>query len=420
MSEKTNSPQPDVVVVGGGAAGMLAALFSARGGAQTLLLEKNEKLGKKIYITGKGRCNLTNTAQNEDFFAQVPRNPRFLRSAMSFFDAGSIVELVEANGTITKVERGGRVFPESDKASDVTRALQRALERAGVEIRKNALVEEILPVEGGFQIRLPAEQISCRAVVIATGGMSYPATGSTGDGYRFAERLGHTVTPLRPSLVGMKMAGTWHTLLQGLSLKNVRLVARQGKKLVYSQLGEMLFTHFGISGPLVIELSSHLEFDKPAEVFVDLKPGMTEAELDARLQREFEENRRRQLGSVMGHLLPARMVPVLLQLAEISPEIPLSEVPREIRRKLGMTLKHLDLPVTGLRGMEEAIVTRGGVEVREIVPGTLMSKRLPGLFFTGEVLDVDAHTGGFNLQIAWSTGALAGASAAAMALENGG
>lgn len=409
----------DVVVIGGGAAGMMAALQAAYGGARVVLLEKNEKLGKKIYITGKGRCNVTNVADVEEFFRQVPRNPRFLNAALRQFDHEDVTSTLAMLGTETKVERGGRVFPVSDHASDVTRALHRGMKDAGVQVELNTGAQKIEKTEDGlFKVTLAQGGcLTARSVVVATGGMSYPSTGCTGDGYRFAKENGHAVTPLRGSLVGLTIAEKWPTLLMGLSLKNVRVQAKMGKKKIYDELGEMLFTHFGVSGPLIIELSSHMPEDyESVSVTLDMKPALTEEQVDLRLQREFALNARRQLSSVLMELMPARMGPVFAQVCGLSPEQPVNQITREERMLIGRMLKALPLRVNGTRPIEEAIVTRGGIEVKEVNPSTMMSRVQEGLFFAGEVLDVDAHTGGFNLQIAFSTGALAGKSAAAYAL----
>jgi len=411
--------KPDVVVIGGGAAGMMAALQAAWAGAQVVLLEKNEKLGKKIYITGKGRCNVTNVADAEDFFRQVPRNSKFLNAAVRQFDHDDVTSLLAMLGTETKVERGGRVFPVSDKASDVTRALARGMKDAGVQVELNTAVSHVRKEEDGFAVDLEqGGTLHAKSVVVATGGLSYPSTGSTGDGYAFAKESGHSITKLTGSLVGLTMEEKWPKLLMGLSLKNVRVQAHVGKKKIYDELGEMLFTHFGISGPLMIELSSHMPEDfSSVSVTLDMKPALTPEQVDMRLQREFAENVRKQLSSVLVTLMPARMGPVFAELCGLSPEQPINQITREQRLLIGKNLKALPLAVTGTRPIEEAIVTRGGVEVREVNPGTMMSKLASGLFFAGEVLDVDAHTGGFNLQIAFSTGALAGKHAAAYAME---
>ena len=417
MSAKTKL---DVIVIGGGAAGMMAALQAAYSGASVVLLEKNEKLGKKIYITGKGRCNVTNVADVEEFFRQVPRNPRFLNAALRQFDHEDVTSTLLMLGTETKVERGGRVFPVSDHASDVTRALHRGMKDAGVQVELNTGVSKVEKLDDGvFRVTMAqGGSLMARSVIVATGGMSYPSTGCTGDGYRFARENGHTVTLLRGSLVGLTIGEKWPTLLMGLSLKNVRVQAKVGKKKIYDELGEMLFTHFGVSGPLIIELSSHMPEDfESVSVTLDMKPALTEDQVDLRLQREFTQNARKQLSSVLVELMPARMGPVFAQVCGLSPEQPVNQITREERMMIGRMLKALPLRVNGTRPIEEAIVTRGGVEVKEINPSTMMSRMQEGLFFAGEVMDVDAHTGGFNLQIAFSTGALAGKSAAAYAMN---
>ena len=414
MSEKTGI---DVIVIGGGAAGMMACLTAAAAGARTLLLEKNEKTGKKIYITGKGRCNVTNTAEGEEFFRQIPRNAKFLYSALSEFGRDELLAILSENGTETKVERGGRVFPVSDRASDVTRALTRALSRAGAGIRLNTPVLSVCPENGGFSVRLNhGETLHAAACVVATGGISYPSTGSTGDGYRFAGETSHEIVPPRGALVPLTTDAAWPALLQGLSLRNVRLIARQGKRVLYDGLGEMLFTHFGYSGPLILECSSHMPDDlRDAALYLDLKPGLDEKQVDARLVREIAEAKNRQLSSLLRTMLPLRFAPVFAELCGLDPHMPAAFLDREGRRRLASAFKALPLPLRGYRPVEEAIVTRGGVSVKDVAPNTMMSRRCPGLFFAGEVLDVDAHTGGFNLQIAFSTGALAGRCAAGYA-----
>ncbi len=419
MSEKTGI---DVLIVGGGAAGMMAALQAARAGARVTLLERNEKLGKKLYITGKGRCNVTNVADADEFLRQTPRNPRFLHAALHAFDHAALTDLLASLGTRTKVERGGRVFPVSDKASDVTRALERGLREAGAQVRLGARVASIARNGDGFAVTMQGgETLFSRRVVIATGGLSYPSTGSTGDGYGFARALGHAVTPLRGSLVGLEIDAPWPKLLQGLSLKNVRVRAQAGKKRIYDEIGEMLFTHFGVSGPLIIELSGHLPDDvREACVTLDMKPALTPEQVDLRLQREFAQNAKKRLSAALPALMPARMGPVFASLCGVPEDALCGRLTRAQRAALCAGLKALPLPVARLRPIEEAVVTRGGVDVREVAPGTMESRLTPGLFFAGELLDVDAHTGGFNLQIAFSTGALAGRSAAACALEETG
>ena len=408
-----------VIVIGGGAAGMMAALFSARAGARVTLLERNEKLGKKVYITGKGRCNCTNAAEMDAFMRVIFRNPRFMYAAFSKLDNRGLMALLEELGVPLKVERGDRVFPVSDKASDIINALQRALVRAEVEIRLNTRVSELM-IENGACVGVRLEEggsLPADAVIVSTGGVSYPSTGSTGDGYHFAEAAGHTVSALLPALVPIETRESWPANLMGLSLKNVRLSAwvkgAKKEKRIYSEMGEMLFTHFGISGPLVLTLSSLLPEDLTGvRLSIDLKPALDEATLEARLLRDFKAMSRKQLITVMDGLEPHSLAEQLLRLARLSPNMPVNSVTVEQRHELLNLLKSLPLTPQRLRDFNEAIVTRGGVEVRSVNPSTMESRLVRGLYFAGEVLDVDAQTGGFNLQIAWSTGALAGASAA--------
>ena len=406
---------PDIIVVGGGASGMIASLFAARAGASVLLLEKNEKLGKKVYITGKGRCNLTNDCDRDEFLAQVARNPRFLYSALSFFSPRDMMSLLENAGCPVQVQRGRRVFPLSEKASDVTRALSACLRDAGVQIRLNTEVRSLMIAgEKASGVRLADGSIvPADAVILCTGGLSYPATGSTGDGYRMAEGAGHTVLPPVPVLVGLETEESWPCALQGLSLRNVTLtLSCRGKKL-YSEMGEMLFTHFGISGPLVLEASCHLpEPPLGAALTIDLKPGMSAAQLDARLLRDFTSAGKKLLRTELSSLLPARLADMFPDLCGLPASLPCNQITAAQRQKLAAALKSLPLTVRAPRPLEEAIVTRGGVCVREIEPGTMRSRIVSNLFFAGELIDTDAHTGGYNLQIAWSTGALAARSAA--------
>ena len=398
---------------------MLAALFAARGGAQVTLLERNEKLGKKVYITGKGRCNLTNVAEGEDFMRAIVRNPRFLYAALAGLDSRGMMELMESLGVPLKVERGGRVFPVSDHASDITNGLRRELERLGVEIRYDSRVKELILQDGRCRgaILTDGSRFSADAVILCTGGLSYPTTGSTGDGYTLAMQAGHSVQKPLPSLVPIETKESWPCALSGLSLKNVALRAwRDGgkkRKYFYDEQGEMLFTHFGVSGPLVLTLSSCLPEDLAGvHMAVDLKPALDEQTLDARLLRDFKEMSRKRLGSVMDGLAPHSLGQQILLLAGISPECPVHSVTQAQRGEILRLIKALPLTPKGTRGFEEAIVTRGGVNVKEIDPSTMESKKMPGLYFAGEMIDVDAHTGGYNLQIAFSTGALAGRSAA--------
>ncbi len=398
---------------------MMAALFAARGGAAVTLLERNEKLGKKVYITGKGRCNLTNAADMEEFQRNIFRNPRFMYAAFANLDNRGVMDLVEGLGTPVKVERGNRVFPVSDKASDVIGALKRGLDREGVRVCLNTRVEGLTVEDGhctGAKVE-GGEALTADAVILATGGLSYPSTGSTGDGYHMAEDTGHAVTETLPALVPIETAESWPGVLTGLSLKNVRLSAWQtgGKKekKLYSDMGEMLFTHFGISGPLALTLSSRLPGDlSGVRMEIDLKPALDDQTLDTRLLRDFKAMSRKQLISVMDGLAPHSLAEQLVKLAGLTPTVPVNGVTAQQRAALLNVIKHVPLTPKALRDYNEAIITRGGVSVKDINPSTMESKRLPGLYFAGELIDVDAATGGFNLQIAWSTGALAGRSAA--------
>ena len=404
-----------VIVIGGGAAGMMAAYAAASCGHSVVLLEQNEKLGKKLFITGKGRCNVTNACEREKLFENVVSNPKFLYSAFSEFDNGDLMELLRRAGCPLKVERGERVFPVSDHASDVTAALTRLLKERGVEVRLHVKVKEISAADGRVTGALLAngQYIRADAVVLATGGLSYPTTGSRGDGHRIAEGLGHTLKTCTPALTPMETAEQWCTSLQGLSLKNVTLTMRCGGKQIWSGFGEMLFTHFGISGPLVLSASSYYGKckDKTAVTSaVDLKPALTMEQLDRRILRDFEENRNKQFKNVIGSLYPSRLVPVMILLSGIDGEKKIHEVTRQERSRLAEVTKNLTMRVTGLRDFAEAIITQGGIRVKEVNPSTMESKIVQGLYPVGELLDLDAVTGGFNLQIAWSTGYLAGRS----------
>ncbi len=410
--------RPEILVAGGGAAGMMAALFAARAGASVTLLERNEKLGKKIYITGKGRCNLTNDCSLEEFLRQVPRNPRFLYGALNRFGPQDMMALMEEAGCPVEVQRGQRVFPRSEKASDVIRALARLMEQAGVRVRLHSRIQSLIVQEGRAAgvVLENGERLEADAVILALGGQSYPMTGSTGDGYALARGAGHHVLPPEAVLSALETVEDWPRALQGLALKNVRLTLRSGRKTLYTELGEMLFTHFGISGPLVLEMSCHLPAElAQAQVTLDLKPGLTPEQLDLRLQRDFAAQPRKQLQNVLPGLLPLRLSALFPDLAGVSGERICGQITRGEREQLGAALKALPITLRARRPLAEAIVTRGGVDVKEIQPATMESKLLPGLYFAGEMIDVDAHTGGFNLQIAFSTGALAGSSAAGMA-----
>ncbi len=403
------------IVIGGGAAGMMAALALADGTWQVELLEKNEKPGKKIYITGKGRCNVTNDCEADTFFANVVSNPKFLYSAYYTFDNTQMMQFLEENGCPLKIERGNRVFPVSDHSSDIIRTLQNALLKKNVKISLHTEVKKLLIEDGrvcGVELS-DGKKIPADAVVVATGGVSYSSTGSTGDGYRFAQDCGHKVTEVKPALVPFTVKESWPLSLQGLALKNVEITVKDGKKEIYNGFGEMLFTHFGISGPLILSASSYYckkYFGKEVQLFVDLKPALSTEQLDKRILRDFEEKKNKQLKNALDGLLPAKMIPVIIQLAQIPGDKYVHDITREERQLLVELLKNLPITVTGTRPFNEAIITQGGISVKDINPSTMESKLIKNLYFAGEVLDLDAMTGGFNLQIAWSTGYLAGMS----------
>ncbi|MDE7423689.1 MAG: NAD(P)/FAD-dependent oxidoreductase [Lachnospiraceae bacterium] len=407
-----------VIVVGGGAAGMMAAITSARNGHRVTLLEQNEKLGKKLFITGKGRCNITNASDMDVLFSNVITNKKFLYSAFYQFDNYQTIAFFEELGLKTKIERGERVFPESDKSSDVIAALQKELKKLEVKVLLYTKVEEILEENGhtkGVIVRKDGENkvFKADAVIVATGGISYPSTGSTGDGYRLAKDMGHQVTKLYPALVPFEIEDTFVKGLQGLSLKNVGLTLFAGKKKIYDGFGEMLFTHFGISGPLVLSASSYVSGyiqKQSMEVEIDLKPALTEEQLHARILRDFEEIHNKQFKNGLDRLLPQKLIPVIVELSGIQKNKSINSVTKEERNRLVNLLKHFRMVVKGLRGYNEAIITKGGISVKDINPQTMESKIINGLYFVGEVLDLDALTGGYNLQIAWSTGYLAGIS----------
>ncbi len=403
------------IVIGGGAAGMMAALAAADGAWQVELLEKNEKLGKKIYITGKGRCNVTNDCEPDTFFANVVSNPKFLYSAYYTFDNSQMMQLLEQNGCPLKVERGNRVFPVSDHSSDIIRTLQNALVKKNVKISLHTEVKKLLIEDGrvcGVELS-DGRKIPADAVVVATGGISYPSTGSTGDGYRMAEDCGHRMIDAKPALVPFTVKESWPLALQGLALKNVGVTLKDGKKEIYNGFGEMLFTHFGISGPLILSASSYYSkryYGKEVQLSLDLKPALTVEQLDKRILRDFEEKKNKQLKNALDGLLPSKLIPVIIQLMQIAPEKYVHDITKEERQMLVGLLKNLPLTVTGTRPFTEAIITQGGISVKDINPSTMESKLIKNLYFAGEVLDLDAMTGGFNLQIAWSTGYLAGMS----------
>lgn len=407
-----------VVIVGAGAAGLMAAGAAVRAGCRVTVLEHMPEPAKKILVTGKGRCNLTNDCSLEEFLRQVPRNPRFLYGALNRFGPQDMMALMEEAGCPVEVQRGQRVFPRSEKASDVIRALARLMEQAGVRVRLHSRIQSLIVQEGRAAgvVLESGERLEADAVILALGGQSYPMTGSTGDGYALAREAGHHVLPPEAVLSALETVEDWPRALQGLALKNVRLTLRSGRKTLYTELGEMLFTHFGISGPLVLEMSCHLPAElAQAQVTLDLKPGLTPQQLDLRLQRDFATQPRKQLQNVLPGLLPLRLSALFPDLAGVSGERVCGQITRGEREQLGAVLKALPITLRARRPLAEAIVTRGGVDVKEIQPATMESKLLPGLYFAGEMIDVDAHTGGFNLQIAFSTGALAGSSAAGMA-----
>lgn len=395
---------------------MMAALFSARSGKKTILLERNEKLGKKIYITGKGRCNVTNAAEDIDaFMRRIFRNPRFMYAAFAELDNHDLMALIEKQGVKLKIERGDRVFPESDRASDIIYALKRAMDQAGVDVYLNTRVQDLIIDEDCVKgvVCDNGQSFYGDRVILATGGISYPTTGSTGDGHRMAENAGHTINSLMPALVPIETKESWPANLMGLSLKNVTLSAYikgpKKEKCIFSEMGEMLFTHFGISGPLALTLSSLLPEDlSGVRLSIDLKPALDEQTLDARLVRDFQQLSRKQLITAMDGLEPHSLAEQLLRLIKLSPTMPIHSVTAEQRHSILNILKNVPLTPKKLRDFNEAIVTRGGVNVKEVNPSTMESKRIRNLYFAGEMLDVDATTGGFNLQIAFSTGALAG------------
>ena len=451
----------DIVIVGGGAAGMMAAIAAAgtEGGSESgnrvFLIEKNEKLGKKLFITGKGRCNVTNACEAGDFFQNVMEHAKFLYSAVYGFDSRAVMDFFERSGCPLKVERGQRVFPKSDHSSDIIRALEREMTRLGVQVMLNTEVKAIrtTPLETAEPETVASETANkkqksskkkkvCHAriaqielydkvtgkkterdvdrLIIATGGRSYVLTGSTGDGYRFARECGHSIVPTMPALVPFSVEEDWCSGLQGLSLKNVQVSVELVGKRIYSDFGEMLFTHYGVSGPLILSASSHYVHsvcgtdcgDNKAKLYIDLKPALTHDQLDQRILREFDANKNKQFKNVINSLFPAKLVPVMPVLADIDPDRRVNEITREERERFVRTIKHMELTVTGLRDYNEAVITRGGVSTSEVVPSTMESRLVSGLYFAGEVLDLDALTGGYNLQIAWSTGYLAGKSAA--------
>ena len=402
-----------ILIIGAGPAGMMAAIAAADKGAQVILLEKNEKLGKKLYITGKGRCNITNSCPTQDFFDNVVSNPKFLYSAIYTFDQSAVCGFLEGEGLRLKEERGQRIFPESDKSSDVIKTLERALKKRNVQIRLNTCADRVATDENGFSrvITSKGESIKADALIIATGGLSYKSTGSTGDGYKFAVKMGHKIKDTEPSLVPLRAKEDYIKDLEGLSLRNVSLSMEE-----FSDFGEMLFTADGISGPLVLTASSELcrkiaAAQNGISAAIDLKPALTAEQLDQRILRDFSEKKNKAFKNSLNKLLPSKMIPVIVNLSQIDPDKKVNEVTREERKRLTELIKAFPLTIIGNKGFEQAVITQGGVNVREVDASTMESKIVRNVYFAGEVLDVDAYTGGFNLQIAWSTGYLAGMSA---------
>lgn len=413
--EKKDLEMSKVLIIGGGAAGMMAAIAAAYNGNEVHIFEKNEKNGKKLFITGKGRCNITNASDIENHFANIMRNSKFLYSAYHCLDSYGVCTMIESAGVETKIERGNRVFPLSDKSSDVIYALNKMMRDIGVNIH---LKSEIVSVSKENENIILKEKNGKKhigdACIIATGGISYPVTGSTGDGYKFAEKIGHTITERYPSLVPFNIKEEFCKELQGLSLKNVELkIQDETGKQYYSEMGEMLFTHFGISGPLVLSAGGHISDKLKEHQFIakiDLKPALSNEALDKRILKDFEENINRNFNNSLDKLLPKNLIPVIVELSGINQYKKVHEITKEERENLVKLIKELKMSISGARGFNEAIITKGGVSVKDINPKNMESKIVPGIYFAGEVLDIDALTGGYNLQVAWSTGYLAGSS----------
>lgn len=416
----------NVIVIGGGPAGMFAAYYAAKSGHQVTLLEKNEKLGKKLYITGKGRCNVTNASDMDTIFQNVVSNRKFLYSAFYSCTNEMVMDFFKEQGLALKIERGNRVFPVSDHSSDVIAALKKALDKVGVKVHfhtevKKLIWEEEKISEGNLKpqkkvtgvLLADGKTMTADKIVVATGGLSYPSTGSTGDGYEFAKETGHRIVEPTPSLVPLYTKEAWVPELQGLSLKNVSVKIMDGKKVLFEDFGEMLFTHFGVSGPMILSASGSIrpdKFKKEPKMYINLKPALDEEQLDKRLLREFEEAMNKQFKNCLNKLYPAKLIPVMIELSGIDPEKKVNEISKEERRKLLELTRALPVTITGLGAFKEAIITKGGVSVKDMNPSTMESKLVKNLYFCGEVLDLDALTGGYNLQIAWSTGYLAGIS----------
>ena len=405
-----------VIIVGGGAAGMMAAISASKAGKKVCILEKNEKLGKKLFITGKGRCNITNACPAEEFLTHVVTNPRFLYSTFSQFNNEDMIEYIEKIGLPVKTERGQRVFPQSDRSSDVIQALKRECEKGRVKIYYHTEVKELLFNEEKDQcvgvLLSDGRKMEGDSVILACGGFSYASTGSDGAGYILAKQAGHKIKSIEPSLVPFEMKENWCKELMGLTLKNVMVRIKTKKKTIYEGFGEFLFTHFGVSGPLVLTASTCLgKYQKELKLFLDLKASLTPEQLDKRFLREFDTYRNKNISNVMERLLPKKMIPVFLDTAQIPEDKKIRDISKKERRRMIELMKNFEMHISGVRGFNEAIVTRGGVNVKEINPATMESKKVKHLFFAGEIMDLDAVTGGYNLQIAWTTGYAAGKNA---------
>ncbi len=397
-----------IIIVGGGAAGMFASIFAARNGHEVHIYEKNEKLGKKLFITGKGRCNITNASDMDVLFSSVMTNEKFLYSGFYSYTNDQVIEFFEGLGVKTKIERGNRVFPVSDHSSDVINSMSREMKRLGVQVHYNMPVLQVLKQQDFFTtvVLKNGDKVHGDACIIATGGCSYTTTGSTGDGYQFAKKLGLKVTEVYPSLVPLEVREWYAKELQGLSLRNVQATILDGKKVLYQDQGEMLFTHFGVTGPLILSGSSYVTKilkEKSLQLSIDLKPALSIEQLDKRILRDFEENHNKQFKNAIGKLFPSKLIPIMIELSEIDPEKKVHEISKAERQKFVDLIKNFTMELTGTRSFQEAIITKGGVAVNEINPSTMESKKVSGLYFIGEVLDLDALTGGYNLQIAWST-----------------
>lgn len=401
-----------ILIAGGGAAGMFASVFAAQNGHEVHVYEKNEKLGKKLFITGKGRCNVTNAADMEELFDAVVSNPKFLYSSFYGYTNQDVVDFFESRGVKMKTERGNRVFPVSDHSSDIIQALEREMKKSGVKIHLNTGVKAVRTKDGKFYSFLlnNGQEIQGDDCLIATGGFSYQTTGSTGDGYRFAQEMGHKVTELSPALVPLNIKEAFVKELQGLSLRNISVAVKDGKKELYSEFGEMMFTHYGVTGPVILSASSVIGkklAKKELTLSIDLKPALTAEQLDQRVLRDFEENKNRHFKNAVTKLFPSKLIPVMIDLSGINPDKPVNEISRAEREGFVRLIKNFTMTVTSLRDYNEAIITKGGVSTREVNPSTMESKLVKGVYFAGEVLDLDALTGGFNLQIAWSTAYIA-------------